>query len=343
VSLPVSIVIPTWNGRHLLERFLPSVIAAARQYRDRHDAATEVVIVDDGSTDGTAGWISEEARHCLGTLRRVEHGENHGFAEAANLGVREAAYPLVWLLNNDVDVEPGAVDTLAGAFDDGDATLLAVHSRMIDLATGREVGTGKMGAFARGFLRVHRSYIPQPSAAGPFWSMFATGGSAMFQRALFLELGGFDSIFAPFYLEDVELSYRGWKRGLTVRYEPRSLVRHQFSSTIAPLAGGQIERISQRNRLLFHWIHLHDASYFRAHLFWVAVLIVTAPIRLKTGFLQGFSDALKLIPAVRRRRRAERARAVRSDRDVLQVFLDMDAGGSIRAYDDPRELDSHPS
>ncbi len=137
-------------------------------------------------------------------------------------------------MNNDVEVEPDAVDALAGAFGDDDAKLLAVHSRMIDLATGREVGTGKMGGFWRGFLRVHRSYIPRPSAPGPFWSMFATGGSAMFQRALFLELGGFDPIFAPFYLEDVELSYRAWKRGLTVRYEPRSVVRHQFSSTIAP-------------------------------------------------------------------------------------------------------------
>jgi GT2 family glycosyltransferase len=341
VSLPVSIVIPTWNGRHLLERFLPSVIAAAREYRDRQGAAVEVVVVDDGSTDGTAEWINEQAGRCPVTLRRVEHAENRGFAEAANLGVREAVLPLVWLVNNDVDAEAGAIEPLASAFGDGDATLLAVHSRMIDLATGREVGTGKMGGFGRGFLRVHRSYIPRPSAAGPFWSMFATGGSAMFQRALFVELGGFDSIFAPFYLEDVELSYRAWKRGFTVRYEPRSIVRHQFSSTIAPRAGGQIERISQRNRLLFHWIHLHDAGYLRAHMFWIAVLIVTAPIRMKTGFLLGLSDALGQIPRVRRRRQAERARAVRSDREVLQVFQDMDAGGGIRAYDDPKELDSH--
>jgi GT2 family glycosyltransferase len=255
--------------------------------------------------------------------------------------MREAAFPFVWLLNNDVEVDPDAVDVLASAFgDDTDSTLLAVHSRMVDLATNREVGTGKMGGFGRGFLRVHRSYVARPSAPGPFWSMFATGGSAMFRRALFLDLGGFDPIFAPFYLEDVELSYRAWKRGFTVRYEPRSVVRHQFSSTIAPLAGNQVERISQRNRLLFHWIHLHDRRFFRAHLFWVAVLVVTAPITLKTGFLRGFVDALQQIRTVRRRRRTERERAVRADRDVLQMFHDLDASGRIRSYDDPKELES---
>ena len=331
---------PTWNGRQLLERFLPSVIAAARQYADRHHAAVEVVVVDDGSTDRTAEWIAAQTSGCPVTLRHVEQPGNLGFAEAANRGVREAAFPLVWLVNNDVEVEPDAVEVLARAFGADDAKLLAVHSRMIDLATGREVGTGKMGGFGRGFLRVHRSYIARPSAPGPFWSMFATGGSAMFQRALFLELGGFDPIFAPFYLEDVELSYRAWKRGFAVRYEPRSVVRHQFSSTIAPLAGRQVERISQRNRLIFHWIHLHDAGYLRAHVFWVAVLLVSAPVTLKTAFLRGFWDALRQIPAIRRRRHTERAKAVRSDREVLQIFRDMDASGGIRAYDDRRELES---
>jgi GT2 family glycosyltransferase len=339
VFLPVSIVVPTWNGRHLLERFLPSVIEAARQYHDRHDVAVEVLVVDDGSTDQTAQWITAQESASPVTLRQVRYARNRGFAEAANLGAREAAFPLVWLLNNDVEVEPGGVQPLAAAFGSDDPTLLAVHSRMIDLATACEVGTGKMGGFARGFLRVHRSYIARPSVSGPFWSMFATGGSAMFQRRLFLEVGGFDPIFAPYYLEDVELSYRAWKRGFTVRYEPQSVVRHQFSSTIGPLAGRQVERISQRNRLFLHWIHLHDAGYFRAHLFWVAVLLITAPMTMKIGFLRGFTDALRQVPAIRRRRRTERVSAVRSDREVLQVFRDMDASGAIRAYDDPKELD----
>ena len=340
MSSPVSIVIPTWNGRHLLERFLPSVMAAAHWHIDRTSAPVEIVLVDDGGTDGTSEWLATISRSSADAIRIrvVRNGENLGFGAAANRGVLEAAFPLVWLLNNDVEVSREGVSRLAAAFAAADATLFAVHSRMVDLASGQTVGTGKMGGFARGFLRVHRSYITTPGSAGPFWSMFATGGSAMFRRDLFLQLGGFDSIFAPFYLEDVELSYRAWKRGWTVRYEPRSVVRHQFSSTIGPLAGGRVERISQRNRLLFHWIHLHDSGLLRAHALWVAILVVAAPWTLKWGFLQGFAEAVGKIKDVRARRARERASAVRSDREILRIFEELDASGAIRSYGDRREL-----
>jgi GT2 family glycosyltransferase len=169
--------------------------------------------------------------------------------------------------------------------------------------------------------------------------MFATGGSAMFRRALFLELGGFDPIFAPFYMEDVELSYRAWKRGYSVQYEPRSIVRHQFSSTIGPIAGRRVERISQRNRLVFHWIHLHDAGLWRAHLSWLGVLLLTGPITMKFGFLRGFAAACTRLSAVRERRRRERTEAKRSDADVLRIFADLDASGAIRSYGNPNQLD----
>jgi len=272
-------------------------------------------------------------------IRVISMGGNEGFGAAANRGLREAAHPLVWLLNNDVSVEPDAIELLAGHFEEDDRTLLAVHSRMFDPALGRDAGTGKTGGFSRGFLRVHRSYLPQPGAAGPFWSMFATGGSSMFQRDLFLGLGGFDPIFAPFYFEDVELSYRAWKRGLSVRYAPQSVVRHEFSSTIGPLARRRVERISQRNRLLFHWIHLHDPAFWRAHVLWLAILVLTGPFTLKLGFLGGFADALRGARGIQERRRRERSEARRSDREVLDIFREQAASGRVRVYDDAREVE----
>lgn len=338
MATPVSIVIPTWNGRHLLERFLPSVVAAAAWHAEHHHTPVEVVVVDDGSTDGTAAWLAGVAAAAPVPVRCLRHDRNAGFGAAANRGVDAAAYPLVWLLNNDVEVEREGVAPLARAFGGRDPSLLAVHSRMIDLDSQLPVGTGKMGGFARGFLRVHRSYVTRPGAAGPFYSMFATGGSSMFSRDLFLRLGGFDPLFAPFYLEDVELSYRAWKRGFTVRYEPRSIVRHRFSSTIAPLAGRRVERISQRNRLLMHWIHLHDAALLRAHLRWLGLLLLTGLPTLKFGFLLGLADALARWPEVRRRRARERAAATRTDRDVLQVFAVLDHSGAIRSYGHPNQL-----
>jgi GT2 family glycosyltransferase len=339
VPAPVSIVIPSWNGRHLLEKFLPSVFGAAQHYLDHARADVEVIVVDDGSTDETAAWLRAWTATQV-PLRVIRDETNRGFGAACNRGVRGAIHPLVLLVNNDVDVGTDLLLPLAACFDEepADRPLFAVHALVRDFETGRDVGTGKMGGFARGFLRVHRSYITRDNARGPFWSMFASGGSAMFHRARFLELGGFDPLLAPFYFEDVELSYRAWKRGFSVTYEPRAVVRHRFSSTIGPLAGKRVEGISQRNRLMFHWVHLHDRRYLSSHLFWLTVLLVTAPMTLKWRFIGAFADAVRRLPAVGLRRRAEKAHSKRSDREVLQVFAEMESRTEIRAYDDPREL-----
>jgi GT2 family glycosyltransferase len=330
-------VIPTWNGRHLLERFLPSVVTAADSYRRESGGDVEILVVDDGSTDGTDRWIAEASSAAAIPIRFTRLAANGGFARAANRGVGDASHPLVWLLNNDVEVPPDAVDALVRPFAESDARLFAVHSQMIDLETGRRVGTGKTGSFSRGFLRVHRSFLPAPDSTGPYWSMFATGGSAMYRRDVFVELGGFDETFAPFYLEDVELSYRAWKRGWRVRYQPASVVAHQFSSTIGTL-GAPVEWISQRNRLLFHWIHLHDRRFLLAHLCWVALLLASAPVTGKWNFLGGFADALRDWPRVRAKRLAARRQATCSDRDILRVFEDMIAHGTVRPYDTKEEV-----
>lgn len=337
--LDVSIVIPSWNGRHLLEKFLPSVIEAARHYASTDRRAVEIIVVDDASTDDTVDWLAAQAAVSPITLRTIRLDRNEGFGAASNRGVRAAVHGLVLLVNNDVEVDREAVAPLVAAFSHqvAGSPLFAVHCRAADFATGQDVGTGKIGRFARGFLRVHRSYIHQvQTPVAP--SIFASGGSAMFDRAKFLELDGFDPIFAPFYFEDVELSYRAWKRGLAVAYEPRSLVRHQFSSTIGPLAGRRIPRISHRNRLLLHWIHLHDGVWLVEHLAWVLLLTVTSPLTLKPHLAGALLDALRRLPRALTRRRGERRRAVRTDREVAAIFEVLERSGEVRAYDDPREL-----
>jgi GT2 family glycosyltransferase len=335
----VSIVIPSWNGRELLEEFLPSVLRAAERHASASREPIEVVVVDDGGTDDTVSWCDAEAARSDVPLHVVRLEANQGFGEACNRGVAAARHPLVWLLNNDVAVEPDAIAPLVGRFGEPpNPRLFAVHCRVLDFASGRQVGTGKMGGFARGFLRVHRSYVTREPPAGPLHSMFASGGSAMVNRAIFLELGGFDPLFAPFYFEDVELCYRAWKRGFDVGYEPRSVVTHRFSSTIGPLAGRQVPRIGQRNRLIFHWMHLHDGPWLASHVAWVVLLALAAPLTFKPAFMRALVDALGRLPRIRARRQAERARAVRTDRQVIGIFRELGARPDIRAYDDPREL-----
>ena len=81
---------------------------------------------------------------------------------------------------------------------------------------------------------------------------YGGGGSCAFDRAKFLELGGFDPLFAPFYLEDTDLGFMAWKRGWKVLYQPRSVVYHEHRGTIGRLFGEErIQAVLRKNYLLF--------------------------------------------------------------------------------------------
>jgi len=385
VTRGVSIIIPTWNGVELLKRFLPTVIAAASHYNKQTEAPTQIIIVDDGSVDDTVEWLrgrgfvdelkgesgsvtgerrgtessggagpgvpdadrigaanSREQRFGL-SLRLIKNKTNRGFGETCNLGFEAARYPLVFLLNNDVEVDLNSIVPLAENFTD--TSVFAAHCRVFDLSSGQECGTGKLGSFARGFIRVHRSYVPssvQVEGSGgqgnPLYSMFAGGGSAMFDRQKFIEIGGFEPLLSPFYWEDVELSYRAWKRGYKVVYEPRSVTRHLVSSTISKLNQRAVRIVEQRNRLIYHWIHLHQRSKMASHVFWIALLAVTAPFRLRPAFISSCIRALEKLPEIRRRRLEEKRAARRSDQDVFDLFEVLATRKDVVAYDDYSEL-----
>jgi GT2 family glycosyltransferase len=358
VTAAVSIVIPNWNGLELLERFLPSVIAAAIRYANQFAVPTEIVIVDDGSADKSVEWLlgqgflepgpgDEGARGREGdaanlALRLIRNETNRGFGPTCNRGFEAATYPLVFLLNNDVEVELDAITPLVENFSDG--SVFAVHCRVFDVESAREVGTGKLGSFSHGFIRVHRSYVglenPGAESRRAGYSMFASGGSAMFDRRKFLEIGKFDTLFAPIYWEDVDISYRAWKRGLSVLYEPRSVVRHRVSSTMRRIGRRRMRQMQQRNRLIYHWINLHDRRMLISHVLWLALLTLTAVFRFRPDFLLSLGSALEKLGEIRKRRLEEKRVALRSDRDVFNIFTSMERQADVFAYDDYAELES---
>jgi GT2 family glycosyltransferase len=361
----VSIVIPTWNGLALLQRFLPSVFAASNCYFERWMSPVEVIIVDDGSTDQSARWLMEsgfddvtptggensetapiesesrpsfDGTECAPTLKLVRNPVNIGFGESCNRGFAAATYPLVLLLNNDVELSRDAIAHLVEHF--VDPSVFAVHCHVFELESGDECGTGKIGRFGRGFIRVHQSYVPIMDSvnAGPLYSIFAGGGSAMFDAQKFRALGGFEPLLSPFYWEDVELSYRAWKRGFTVLYDPRSVARHRISSTIGRLKQERVRRIEQRNRLIYHWIHIQDGRLMASHIAWVLLLAATAPLRLKPGFIASAVAALRRLPAIRKRRKEERAAAIRTDRQVFDIFEALGDRADVSVYDKRRVM-----
>lgn len=316
MSPDVSIVIPNWNGRHLLERFLPSVLGAASEYRRAAGAACEIIIVDDGSTDDTVDWLEKVFEHELSWLRRRRNG---GFAVACNAGFRVARHPLLLLLNNDVEIETGFIHPLVEHF--SDPAVFAVTGKIYELEDRVLCNGGKVGQFRHGFWSMYANYdvrgekAQELTQARLLLSVTAIGGFSMFDRGKLMSLEGFDELMSPYHWEDVDLSYRGWKRGWEIRYEPRAVGYHNASSTIAAhYRKKTVELVAVRNRLIFHWKNLHSWTMLMSHLLMLCFLLLFSIFKLDFLFYRAFWHATARLPEILWKRQEERRRSATSDR-----------------------------
>jgi O-antigen biosynthesis protein len=326
----LSIVVTNWNGRALLEKFLPSVVESAKAFEAACGQPAEILVADDASSDDSEPWL----RAHWPLVRFESAPRQQGFAPTANRGVRAARFPLVYLVNNDVALASTTLPPLAAHFPD--PQVFAVTGNAYDFATGVLRGAGQRGRFRRGFLGVHsRFFVPSPPARmEPLITLYATGGSSLFDRDKFLALGGFEEMLAPYGWEDVELSVRAWKQGFEVRYEPRSAIWHQFSSTIgARVSRRRATAVYDRNRLLTHWLHLDTHRQEASHGLGVAVKLLTSPLIGRTEYWQAFGQALALRNRVRARRAELQKKQQRTLAEVLGKIEEQMSLPEIRPLD----------
>ena len=255
-----SIVIPNWNGRDLLEKYLPAVVAAASV-----DAAHEVIVVDNGSADGSAEFVRER----FPSVRLIALKENLGFGGGSNTGVKAARNSIVVLLNSDMRVEPDFLAPLVEDFADERVFAVSCQIFFSDPSKRREETGLTEGWWENGGLRV--THHIDDELREPYPCFYGGGGSCAFDRAKFLELGGFDELLRPFYLEDTDLGYMAWKRGWKVLYEPRSVVYHEHRGTIGKkFREDEIRAVLKKNYLLFVWKNIHEWKKLAGHFFYAA-------------------------------------------------------------------------
>ncbi|MDQ2899430.1 MAG: glycosyltransferase [Acidobacteriota bacterium] len=243
-----SIVIPNWNGRDLLAKYLPSIIAAAR-----HNPENEIVVVENGSTDGSAGFLAAE----FPSVRVLALPKNLGFGGGSNAGFRAAKNDIVVLLNSDMRVAPDFLDPLLAGFTDPLVFAVSCQIFLCDPTKRREETGLTQGWWQDGGLKV--SHREDDAVDNLYPCFYGGGGSCAFDRRKFLELGGFDDLFAPFYLEDTDLGYMAWKRGWKVLYQPKSVVYHEHRGTIGRnFSDAHIQTVLKKNFILFCWKNIHD-------------------------------------------------------------------------------------
>ena len=249
----LAIVIVSYNVRADLERCLRSLVGCSAPF------PTEIVVVDNGSTDGTLELLQRD----WPTVTTIAAGVNAGFARGCNLGIRATASDLVLLLNPDTDVPDGQLQVLMRALL-ARPEAAAVGPRLVDADDRPELSFGPMvgpwGEFTQ--RRLMRAY-----ETGQAWAVarvtrdtrqpgprdWVSGACLLARRADLDAVGLLDERFFM-YTEDVDLCAAFRARGRAVRFVPEATVRHLRGRSVAS-APAATERRRRESQLAFYRKH----------------------------------------------------------------------------------------
>jgi len=306
----ISIIIPNYNGEELLRKNLPKVIESVRDYKDN----VEVILVDDCSSDNSIDEIKNQKSKIKNTnqkLKIIKNEKNLGFSSTVNRGIKESKGEIIVLLNTDVSPEKDFLTPLISHFKD--ERLFAVGCMDKSIEDGKITLRGRgVGKWQRGFLVHSRGEVDKTN------TLWVNGGSGAFRKSIWDKLGGLDTLYNPFYWEDIDLSYRAIKSGYKILFEPKSVVvhEHEKGSIKKKYSASQIKTIAYRNQFIFVWKNATDLDLQLLHIFWLPFHLVKAIIRLDLAFLLGFFQACTLLSRIIWTRIKSQKHFVKSDKQV---------------------------
>jgi O-antigen biosynthesis protein len=299
-----SVVIPTYNGRALLETCLASIA------RHLPHVPIEVIVVDDASTDDTVGRLAQ----AYPWVRVVALANNGGFCAAANAGIASARGEFIQLLNNDTEVTADWIEAGLAPFEDQTvgsvAPLVLIRSdpSRVDSAGDSYAIVGWPSK--RGHGQPSRAWFTR----SPHRVFGASGSSAFYRGSVLRGVGGFDPTFGSYY-EDVDLAFRLRWAGHECVFTPHSRILHEVSASYDHTRPDLQRRMSRNAEVLF-WTDLPGvwlAAAVVPHILFVGAQAVWRVARGRGGpFLLGKLDAVRQWTQLAKRRRLRADLAHRS-------------------------------
>lgn len=295
-ELPISIVIPNFNGSSLLKNNIPHVLSSMVNY----SGLSELIVVDDASQDDSI----EVMKRLFPQIKIIIHKINQGFSEAIKSGVINSKYDYVLLLNSDVIPEHNFITPLMEWFDD--ESVFSVSPLILDQSQKILSYSNNLRQLKKGKLKAVKWDIKNLDKTNgtntELYHLFPSGGSAVVRKSYFISLGCFADIFKPFYFEDTDLGVRAWRHGWKTIFDPRSKIVHPTGSTINRYnKPWRVKMIFHRNYILLHWIHLSPGNIWSKQVPWMLLRMLRDVIRFDWvkvisifAALQNISKALKL-------------------------------------------------
>lgn len=311
----LSVVVPNYNGQELLKKNLPKLLESLESYSK---GFIELLITDDASTDLSTEIIEKfinENKDSGVKIVLLKSDKNKGFSSSVNRGVNRAKGEIIVLLNTDVSPHKNFLGPLIENFEN--KNIFAVGCMDESLENGKIILRGRgVGKWRRGFL-VHRA--GQLDKKDTLW---ANGGSSAFRKDIWDKLGGMDTIYDPFYWDDIDLSYRARKSGYDILFERDSIVRHEHESGAIKkeYSASSIKKIAYRNQIIFVWKN-SDFNTLISHVFWLPYHLIKTLAGRDLAFLSGLISAISLIPKIITSRSRARKLFNKSDSEVVRIFV----------------------
>jgi len=235
----VSIVVPAYENWAFTRRCIESIV------RCGGDATAELIVIDDGSEDETPYLLPR-----LPGVSVVRNGVNAGFVRSCNRGAAIARGRYLLFLNNDTEIQPGAIGALLRRIE-RDERIGVTGSRLV-YPDGRLQEAGAIiwsDGFAWNYGRLEDARRPEYAFARDV--DYVSGAALMVRARLFRDVGGFDERYVPGYYEDADFCFEVRRRGLRIVYEPASVIVHHEGVTAGHDITAGAKRFYEINRPKF--------------------------------------------------------------------------------------------
>ncbi len=268
--------------------------------------ACEVIIVNDDPSQSITSQLKQ-----FNSIHLLENSRNLGFAGAVNSGIRVAKGQHIMLLNSDVRLKDNSFKNTLHYFRENPA-LFAVSFAQVE-QHGEIVGKNRI-KWVQGMF----THSPAPDML-PGISAWAEGGASIFDAHKMKELNYFDEVFNPFYWEDIDISYRAWRRGYEVLFAPEIQVEHHHESTIGSYFRKQeIKKIAYRNQLLFIWKNITDGNLLLSHILFLPLNCIRMLLHGEFQFIIALMEALPFAGIVHKKAVKETNETTVSDSAILK-------------------------
>ncbi len=303
---PISVVIPVYKNYDMFFRNLSK--------NGPYLEGCEVIVMNDYPKEK----IANRVKKIFPQAKISDNRKNFGFAGNINAGVGKATRNYIFMMNSDVILKDDGFKKSLDYFKK-DHKLFAVSFAQYE-SDGKLVGANR-GYFKNGMVNHARKLFPKSYSSTPIPNFWAEGGSAIFKKKIFTKIGLLDTLYSPFYWEDIDLSYRAWKAGYRIVYAPTIKVQHYHESTIGKYFDKSSVLVTvYRNQFTFQWKNLTDGDFLISHILSLPKLILGSIIKGDRLLFKGFVKAVWRLPRIIKSRQKVTKLFIKSDRAILNQF-----------------------